>query len=105
MIRFAVSVAASALLAATASAQGPGWAYRPVSAGFYGSSFGSSAFSPAFGLATGANPYLFGYDSGIGGPGYLYRGYPPFNGWSSGYHGSYSGTGVRATGGVLRRRR
>lgn len=46
---------------------------------------------PAVGLAAVNSPFWFGPDYGIGGPGYLFRGYPPFNGWSSGHRGAYYG--------------
>lgn len=49
---------------------------------------------PAVGLAAVNSPFWFGSDFSIGGPGYMYRGYPPYNGWSSGYRGAYYGEPV-----------
>ncbi len=49
---------------------------------------------PAVGLAAVNSPFWFGTDFGVGGPGYQFRGYPPYNGWSSGYRGAYYGEPV-----------
>ncbi|MCU0704201.1 MAG: hypothetical protein MUF18_09530 [Fimbriiglobus sp.] len=49
---------------------------------------------PAIGMAGVNSPFWFGTDFSIGGPGYQFRGYPPYNGWSSGYRGAYYGTPV-----------
>lgn len=49
---------------------------------------------PAVGLAAVSSPFWFGPDYSIGGPGYLYRATPPYNGWSSGYRGAYYGEPV-----------
>lgn len=58
---------------------------------------------PAVGLAAVNSPFWFGTDFGVGGPGYQFRGYPPYNGWSSGYRGAYYGEPV--PGAQFRRRR
>jgi opacity protein-like surface antigen len=58
---------------------------------------------PAVGLAAVNSPFWFGTDFGVGGPGYQFRGYPPYNGWSSGYRGAYYGEPV--PGAAFRRRR
>jgi hypothetical protein len=49
---------------------------------------------PAVGLAAVNSPFWFGTDFGVGGPGYQFRGYPPYNGWSGGYRGAYYGEPV-----------
>jgi len=51
---------------------------------------------PAIGLGAASSPFYFASEWGIGGPGYAYRGYPPYNGWSGGYRGAYYGSPVPA---------
>lgn len=49
---------------------------------------------PAVGLAAVSSPFYYGAELSIGGPGYAYHAYPPYNGWSSGYRGAYYGEPV-----------
>lgn len=57
-------------------------------------SSGPVVATPAVGLGAVSSPFYFGAELSIGGPGYAYRGYPPYNGWSSGYRGAHYGSPV-----------
>jgi hypothetical protein len=91
MLRLALAAVAVAALAASASAQviytSPRVIYsQPV--------VQSPRPQPAVGLGAVNSPFWFGPDFSVGGPGYLYRAYPPHNGWSSGYRGAHYGEPV-----------
>lgn len=96
MLRQLLTLAAIAL-AGTAVAQTPGPVIYYQSAPLFGRSVIVSRPQqpqPAVGLAASSSPLYFAPDFSIGGPGYMYRGYPPHNGWSSGYRGAYYGEPV-----------